>query len=147
MIKKIILGAVLAALVGTTGVAAAQNRGPDGRDNGRSEHRDNRNGDKHDNKKNDRHDDRHDAGPDRRNDRVDYRHDDRGPNRGAGPRHDLHKGHRLPPEYRSKQYVVDNWRSHRLSAPPRGYHWVQTGADYVLVGIATGVIASLILAN
>ena len=150
MNKKIILGAVLAALVGTTGVAAAQNRGPDGRDNGRSEHRDNRNGDKHDNKNDrhdDRHNDRHNAGPDRRNDRVDYRHDDRGPNRGAGPRHDLHKGHRLPPEYRSKQYVVDNWRSHRLSAPPRGYHWVQTGADYVLVGIATGVIASLILAN
>jgi Ni/Co efflux regulator RcnB len=147
MNKKIILGAVLAALVGTTGVAAAQNRGPDGRDNGRSEHRDNRNGDKHDNKKNDRHDDRHDAGPDRRNDRIDYRHDNRDPNRGAGPRHDLRKGHRLPPEYRSKQYVVDNWRSHRLSAPPRGYHWVQTGADYVLVGIATGVIATLFLAN
>lgn len=147
MNKKIILGAVLAALVGTTGVAAAQNRGPDGRDNGRSEHRDNRNGDKHDKKKNDRHDDRHDAGPDRRNDRIDYRHDNRDPNRGAGPRHDLRKGHRLPPEYRSKQYVVDNWRSHRLSAPPRGYHWVQTGADYVLVGIATGVIATLFLAN
>ena len=117
------------------------------RDNGRSEHHDNRNGDKHDNKKNDRHDDRHDAGPDRRNDRIDYRHDDRDPHRGAGPRHDLRKGHRLPPEYRSKQYVVDNWRSHRLSATPRGYHWVQTGADYVLVGIATGVIATLFLAN
>ncbi|MET0322280.1 MAG: RcnB family protein [Duganella sp.] len=135
MNKKLILGAVLTTLVATLGTATAQNRGPDHHDNdrGRSE--------KHD----DRRDDRN--GPDRRNDRVDYRHDDRGPNRGAGPRHDLHKGHRLPPEYRSKQYVVDNWRGHRLSAPPRGYHWVQTGADYVLVGIATGVIASMILAN
>nr|GEU28184.1 hypothetical protein [Tanacetum cinerariifolium] len=127
------LGRVLTTLVATLGTATAQNRGPDHHDNdrGRSE--------KHDDRHDDRRDDRN--GPDRRNDRVDYRHDDRGPNRGAGPRHDLHKGHRLPPEYRSKQYVVDNWRGHRLSAPPRGYHWVQTGADYVLVGIATGVIA------
>jgi Ni/Co efflux regulator RcnB len=35
----------------------------------------------------------------------------------------------------------------RLSAPPRGYHWVQTGSDYVLAGIATGVILQVILDN
>ncbi|MES1163856.1 MAG: RcnB family protein, partial [Rhizobacter sp.] len=27
----------------------------------------------------------------------------------------------------------------------RGYHWVQTGGDYVLVAIATGIIASILL--
>jgi Ni/Co efflux regulator RcnB len=43
--------------------------------------------------------------------------------------------------------VVEDWRGHRLSAPPRGYHWVQTGADYVLVAIATGVILQLLLSN
>lgn len=67
--------------------------------------------------------------------------------RGAGPDHAFYRGARLPGQYRSRQYVVDDWRSHRLSAPPRGYHWVQTGADYVLVAIATGVILQLILSQ
>ena len=56
-------------------------------------------------------------------------------------------GGRLPAEYRSHQYVVDDWRGHHLSAPPRGYHWVQTGPDYVLVAIATGLIAQIVLAH
>ena len=65
--------------------------------------------------------------------------------RGAGPRHDLHKGQHLPHEYRSRQYVVDDWRDHRLSAPPRGYHWVQTGGDYALVAIGSGIIFNIML--
>jgi Ni/Co efflux regulator RcnB len=43
--------------------------------------------------------------------------------------------------------VVEDWPRHRLSAPPAGYHWVQTGSDYLLVAIATGVIAQLLLNN
>lgn len=39
------------------------------------------------------------------------------------------------------------WRGHRLTAPPRGYHWVQVGPDHVLVAITTGIIASLILSQ
>ena len=65
--------------------------------------------------------------------------------RGAGPDHNLYRGARLPAEYRSRQYVVDDWRGHRLSAPPRGYRWVQTGGDYVLVANATGIIALILL--
>jgi Ni/Co efflux regulator RcnB len=41
--------------------------------------------------------------------------------------------------------VVDDWRGHHLSAPPRAYHWVQMGGDSVLVAIATGVILQLLL--
>ncbi len=67
--------------------------------------------------------------------------------RGAGPDHNFYPGARLPLYYRSYQYVVDDWRGHRLSAPPRGYHWVQTGGDYVLVAIATGIILQLLLDN
>lgn len=67
--------------------------------------------------------------------------------RGAGPDHNFRRGGRLPPQYRSRQYVVDDWRGHHLSAPPRGYHWVQTGGDYVLAAIATGIIASILLNN
>lgn len=65
--------------------------------------------------------------------------------RGAGPDHSFYRGGRLPTQYRSHQYVVDDWRGHHLSAPPRGYQWVQTGGDYVLVAIATGIIASILL--
>jgi len=43
--------------------------------------------------------------------------------------------------------VVEDWRGHNLGAPPRGYHWVQIGGDYVLVAIATGIILQLMLRN
>jgi Ni/Co efflux regulator RcnB len=65
--------------------------------------------------------------------------------RGAGPDHRFYRGDRLPPEYSHRSYVVDDWRGHHLSAPPRGYRWVQMGGDYVLVAIATGVILQLLL--
>lgn len=95
-----------------------------------------------------RQDDR--RGPPDRHD--DHRDDRRGPpdrrdERGAGPSHAFHRGDRLPPEYRNRQYVVNNWREHRLSAPPRGYQWVQTGSDYVLAAIGTGIILQLFLGN
>jgi len=62
------------------------------------------------------------------------------------------RGRRLPRTaspslLRSHRYVVEDWPRHRLSAPPAGYHWVQTGSDYLLVAIATGVIAQLLLNN
>ncbi|HEX4235153.1 MAG TPA: RcnB family protein [Caldimonas sp.] len=65
--------------------------------------------------------------------------------RGAGPNHDWYRGSRLPREYNSRNYVVDDWRAHHLSPPPSGYHWVQSGGDYVLAAIATGVIAAILL--
>ncbi len=81
---------------------------------------------------------------DRRDDQPrEYEDGRRGP--GAGPNHEFHRGERLSSEYRHRNYVVDDWREQRLSAPPRGYHWVQTGADYVLVAIATGIIAQILL--
>lgn len=67
------------------------------------------------------------------------------PGRGAGPNHNLHRGGKLPPAWRSNHYVVDDWRGHGLSRPPRGYHWVQAGSDYLLVAIASGLIAQVIL--
>ena len=69
----------------------------------------------------------------------------RGHGRGAGPSHSFYRGDRLPYEYRTRHYVVDDWRSHHLYAPPQGYHWVQAGGDYVLAAIATGVIAAILL--
>ncbi len=73
--------------------------------------------------------------------------DRRGGERGGGPNHQFYRGDRLPVEYRHRQYVVDDWRGHALSAPPRGYHWVQSGGDYLLVAVATGVILQMMLNN
>jgi Ni/Co efflux regulator RcnB len=66
---------------------------------------------------------------------------------GPIPHSDWHKGDRLPAEYRDRNYVVDDWHSHGLSAPPRGYHWVGVNGDYVLAAVATGVIASVLISG
>lgn len=63
--------------------------------------------------------------------------------RGAGPEHDLRKGSHLPAAYRDPQYVVQDWRHAHLSKPKRGYQWVKTGDDYLLVATSTGVISTV----
>jgi Ni/Co efflux regulator RcnB len=120
---------------------AQEQRRDESRDERRDERRDYRNAQREERR--DYRDDRREARRDYRDDHRDERHGARG----AGPRHDLYRGQRLPSNYHNRQYVVDNWRSHRLSAPPRGYHWVQVGGDYVLAAVATGIIASVLLGN
>lgn len=48
---------------------------------------------------------------------------------------------------RAPNYVVinDYRRWHRLRPPPRGYRWVRSGNDALLVGIASGIVASVIV--
>jgi Ni/Co efflux regulator RcnB len=76
-------------------------------------------------------------------DQRDGRWNDRRPDYNArGP--EFHRGGYISREYRGRAYEVD-YREHRLSRPPMGHRWVQVGADYVLIAIATGVIASIIL--
>lgn len=71
-----------------------------------------------------------------------------GPDHGGPvPHRDWHNGDRLPSDYRQNRYVVGDWHQHGLRQPPRGYHWVNVNGDYVLAGIATGVIASIMLAH
>lgn len=97
------------------------------------------------------------ADNDRRNDRgySNYEHDRRNfgrshneykrQGRGSGPGYEYYRGDRLPVEYRARQYWVEDWRAHNLTPPPRGYQWVQSGSDYILIAIATGVILQLLL--
>jgi Ni/Co efflux regulator RcnB len=91
-------------------------------------------------------------------DRDDHGHDDHGQDdRGHDNRgHDDHRGgdhghqenwsrgHALPSEYRDRGHYVDDYRSHRLRQPPRGYRWVRTDNNYVLVAITTGIIADIV---
>ena len=54
------------------------------------------------------------------------------------------RGDRLPAYYRDHYRPVD-YRYYRLRPPPRGYHYVRDDrGDYLLVGIATGVILGII---
>ena len=66
---------------------------------------------------------------------------------GVGPNRNWYRGSRLPSAYRTNHYVVRDWRGHHLYAPPRGHYWVQNGADYLLVAVATGVIVQIMLNN
>ncbi|ALR20879.1 RcnB family protein [Sphingobium baderi] len=54
------------------------------------------------------------------------------------------KGQRFDRRYANNYRVVDNYRNYRLSTPPRGYHWVRSGNDAVLVAITSGIIGAVI---
>lgn len=95
------------------------------------------------------HNDRNDKGQQHDNnghgdDARKFKRDD---SRGGGPKHDLRRGQKLSQEYRGNNYVVSDWKTRHLSAPPRGQHWVRAGDDYVLAAIATGVITQILLSN
>lgn len=141
MNTKAVVSAVMAMTLtlSTGGLSFAQGYG-DRNDQGRN----NQGG-----QRGDRPDYRHDQGrrPDHRGNQGRPHNDERPDMRGAGPNHQFYRGGRLPYEYRTRQYVVEDWRGHRLSAPPRGYHWVQSGGDYILVAIATGIILQILLSN
>ena len=60
------------------------------------------------------------------------------------PRH-WKRGQRFDHRYATNYRVVSNYRSyHRLYTPPRGYHWVRSGNDAVLVAITGGLIGAVI---
>jgi Ni/Co efflux regulator RcnB len=146
--KHLAMSTLLAALLSAAGASSfAQDRYHGDRDDSRYSQRDHDRGDRrvderYDRRNDDRRDGYHARGGGRYGDEG-YGGDRRWD--GAGPDHDIRRGGRLPSRYRNHQYVVDNWRDHHLRPPPRGYHWVQTGGDYVLAAIATGVIADLII--
>ncbi len=136
MKSKAVICAIAAASLGFASLSFAQGyepRGPMGRDGHNSAQRG--------------FDPRHDRnGPnvgsrgfDHRDARRDSYHGARGPQ--------YYRGGRIPAHYRNRHYVVTNWRAHHLHAPRRGQQWVQVGSDYVLVAIASGVIAQLVLSR
>lgn len=61
--------------------------------------------------------------------------------RAAKPHH-WAKGKRLP-EWQRRQAVRDYHR-HGLKRPGRGQQWVKVDNDYLLIGLATGVIAGIV---
>lgn len=87
----------------------------------------------------DRHDDHHDNHADNRNDNH---HD----NHQYVRHNEWHKGAKIGHDDWNRGDQVD-YRSAHLHAPRRGYEWRQVDGNYVEAAIATGVIASVILAS
>ena len=80
----------------------------------------------------DHHDDHHDQHDDHHDQYV--RHDE------------WKKGYHMKPEDWHRGQPVD-YRHYQLSAPPRGYEWRSVDGNYVLAAVASGVIASAIVAS
>ncbi|SFJ15095.1 RcnB family protein [Caulobacter sp. UNC279MFTsu5.1] len=90
-----------------------------------------------------RYDDRHDR-REAAHERRDYRHERRDERREYRR---WQRGQRLDARYRDHRYYVSDWRRHGLRAPPRGYRWQRVDDSYILAAVATGLIASVIIAN
>jgi Ni/Co efflux regulator RcnB len=56
------------------------------------------------------------------------------------------KGSRIRHDDWNRGERVD-YRHYRLSEPPRGYEWREVDGNYVLAAVATGVIASVVIAS
>jgi Ni/Co efflux regulator RcnB len=148
--------------------AAAQ---PYDRHDDRRDQREDRRDYRHDQRdaRHDRRDERRDDRRDIRQDRRDFRYDrmraetwrDRaewrayhGPRRGYwyAPGYGYRpyysnftwrRGVYVPPAYRG--YYVQDWGYYGLRPPPPGYRWVYADGNFVLMALATGLIADVIL--
>jgi Ni/Co efflux regulator RcnB len=58
--------------------------------------------------------------------------------RGFG--HGWERGERLPTAYYARPYIIEDFRSCGLYAPPYGYRWVRVDGDAVLAAVATGIV-------
>jgi len=66
-----------------------------------------------------------------------------------GPQYRSHwrKGERFDYRQARNYRVINDYRAYRgrhLYAPPRGYHWVRSGNDAVLVAVAGGLIGAVL---
>jgi Ni/Co efflux regulator RcnB len=76
----------------------------------------------------------------------DDHHDDHGGDHGGYVKHsEWHKGGKINHDDWNRGEQVD-WHAHHLQQPRSGYEWRQVDGNYVLAAVATGVIASTIIA-
>lgn len=147
--KKILSAAVAAVIAGTSlGVAsAAEAQSRYDRDDRREQRQDRR-------------EDRREFRQDLREDRQDARQQRRAyarwqqsQRRYNAPRYVAPRGYqvrtwsygqRMPAQYRTRSYVVNDYHRYGLQAPPYGYQYVRSGNDVVLTAVATGLITAVI---
>lgn len=74
-------------------------------------------------------------------DHDDHDHDDDDDDR-RHRRHDYRRG----VVYVERRVYVDDYRHYDLAPPPRGHRWVRSeDGKYILIAVATGVIADILL--
>lgn len=120
----LLLSSTLAALVFSTAAIALPGHGQD---------------------KHGKHDNGH-AYQQRGNNPHDQGRHDNGLHRGHG-KHAWKRGERLSRVYLADRYYINDYRAHRLDAPPRGYRWVrpyQDSNEYLLVQVTTGIISRIL---
>lgn len=54
------------------------------------------------------------------------------------------RGYRVNASERRRFSNVNDYRRYRLAPPPRGYRWVRADNDYLLIGVTSGIISSII---
>lgn len=88
-----------------------------------------------------KHHDRHHHDHNHDHDRHGYEHDDDDDDYHRH-RHDYRRG----VVYVERRVYVDDYRDYDLAPPPRGHRWVRTpDGRYVLIAVATGIIADILL--
>jgi Ni/Co efflux regulator RcnB len=115
----------------TGGMALAQDRPDDHRNDQRDNHQDQR--DSHQDQR-DNHQDQRDSHQDQRDNHHYVRHDE------------WRKGTHMNHEDWNRGERVD-YRRYRLQEPPQGYEWREVDGNYVMAAVATGVIASVVVAS
>lgn len=159
----LLLGAALCAAAPAE--AGRHGRDHDDRYEGRDDHRDDRRDYRHgyregrrDERRWDRYDDRRDWRRDHRG-RVVYREVYAAPTYGYGPGYGYApppprhygpprwaRGYRIHDYGWAPTYVVVDYNRYGLRHPPRGYHWRRDDrGDWLLVAIASGIVADVIL--
>lgn len=73
-----------------------------------------------------------------------YRHHER-KHKGWKRKH-YRRGERIEVVYVEPRYYVDDYHHHRLRRPPHGHRWIRTDdGKFILVAVATGIIADILL--
>lgn len=54
------------------------------------------------------------------------------------------KGQRFDRRQATNYRVINDYRNYRLNTPPRGYQWVRSGNDAVMIAVTSGIIGAVI---
>ena len=57
------------------------------------------------------------------------------------------KGYHMAPNDWNRGARISNWSRYHLRRPPRGYEWRRVDGNFVMAAVATGVIASVVVAS
>ena len=57
------------------------------------------------------------------------------------PGYRWHRGERF---YGPPPVIIHHYSYHNLTPPPPGYYWVQSGNQFLMIAMATGIIASIL---